>query len=98
MRPTILIGLLLLTGCDFIGGGETVISGDDNLVVDDAVVDRVAARLARLESTPEVTDDDLGAIFATIRRRAVDGDLDASLVLLKIAAIQRQPADSENGD
>ena len=83
--------IALLAGCDFIGGGETVVRGNDNVVVRDALIDRIAAQLASFETTPEVTDDDLQAMFTTIRQRALDGDLEASLVMLKLAGIQRQP-------
>ena len=92
------IGLLLvvlLVGCDFIGGGEIVVSGEGNVVVTDDVVDRVAAQLADFPTTPTVTDDDLQTMYATIRQSALDGDLKASLVMLKIAAIQRMPEDPE---
>ena len=95
MRYVIFLTLTLLTGCDFIGGGDTVVRGNDNIVVTDEVVDRVAAQLAKFESTPVISDDDLKAMFASIRQSALDGDLEASLVMLKIAAIQREPEDSD---
>lgn len=92
------IGLLFvvsLAGCDFIGGGETVVSGEGNIVVTDEVVDRVAAQLADFPTTPTVTDEDLQTLFTSIRQSALDGDLKASLVMLKIAAIQRTPEDTD---
>lgn len=97
--PIRLAGLLLaaatLPGCDFISGGETVISGSDNLFVEDDTNDRIAAYLAGFDTTPPVTDDELRGLYARIRRRALDdGDPDAALVLLRIAAIQR----GENDD
>lgn len=95
MRLTTIALLTILTGCGFIGGGETVISGDDNLVVSDPVIDRVAAHLAGLEATPEVTDEDLAVMYATIRQGATAGDLDAVLVVLKIAALQREPDEAD---
>ncbi len=93
-----LIGLLFvvfLVGCDFIGGGETVVSGEGNIVVTDDVVDRVAVQLAEFPTTPTVTDEDLQTLFTSIRQSALNGDLKASMVILKIAAIQRTPEDPE---
>jgi hypothetical protein len=96
MRISIgLLFVVFLVGCDFIGGGETVVSGEGNIVVTDNVVDRVAAQLAEFPTTATVTDEDLQTIYASVRRSALDGDLKASLVMLKIAAIQRTPEDEE---
>ena len=96
MRETFLVFLLLvLAGCDAIGGGETVIQGNDNIVVTDDVVDRVAGQLAAFETTPTVTDEELAAVYSAIHRSALEGDLKASLVLLRIAAIQRRPEEPE---
>jgi hypothetical protein len=92
--PTLAATLLLalvLAGCGNIGGGETIVQGNDNLMVLDEAIDRVAAALAGFEATPDVTDADLQAVYGKIRERALDGDLDSSLVLLKVAAIQRTP-------
>lgn len=86
---------LLLTGCGNVGGGETVVHGNDNTIVQDRAIDRVAAALAEFDSTPEVTDADIRAVYETVRGRALEGDLDAALVLLKVAAIQRTPPDSD---
>ncbi len=92
MRNSIvLLVLVALAGCDFIGGGDTVVRGNDNVVVTDEVVDRVAARLAKFATTPVVTDDELKALYASIRQSALGGDLKAALVMLKIASIQREP-------
>ena len=96
MRYSILVlCLVVLVGCDFIGGADTIVKGNDNVVVADGIVDRVAAELAGFDTTPTVTDEDLTAMFTTIRQSALEGDLSASLVMLKIASIQRQPEDVE---
>ena len=87
------VGLLLVAGCDFIGGGDTIVRGDGNLVVKDEVGQRVASALARFDSTPAVTDEDIEAVFAVIRERALAGELEASLVLLKVAEKQREAAE-----
>lgn len=96
MRMAYIVVLaLLLAGCDFVGGGETVLQGNGNLVVGDELVDRIAASLADFETTPEIGDDDLESIFTIIRQQALEGDLDAALVMLKLAGIQRQPEEPE---
>ena len=96
MRATLFLTLpLVLTGCDNIGGGETVVKGNDNLIVLDQAIDRIAAALASFETTPEVTDADIAAVYAKVRQDALEGDLDAALVLLKVAAIQRVPEDRD---
>ena len=91
----VLFIVTLLAACDFIGGGETVVRGNNNLVTADHVIDRVAAHLAGYDTTPAVTDDELQAMFTTIRQAALEGDLRASLVVLKVASIQRQPEEPD---
>lgn len=86
---------LVLAGCDNVGGGETVVHGNDNTIVQGRAIDRVAAALARFEATPDVTDADIRAIYEKVHESALEGDLDAALVLLGVAAIQRTPPDSE---
>ncbi|HXK24779.1 MAG TPA: hypothetical protein VMS55_19060 [Myxococcota bacterium] len=71
----------LVTG---IGNGGNVIGAD--------VLDRVAHELARQPAIPLVGDDELRVAFAAIRDRARSGDPDAALVLLRVAAIQREAA------
>ena len=90
---TTILGLtLVLSGCGNISGSETIVKGNDNLLVQDQTIDRVAAALAEFKSTPEVTDADIAAVYEEVRRDALEGDLDAALVMLKVAAIQRAPA------
>jgi hypothetical protein len=84
-----------LAGCDSIGGGDIVVKGHDNAVVAGGAVDRVAVALADFESTPQVTDEDLQALYEKIREAALAGDMDAMLVVLKVATIQRRPVEPE---
>jgi len=84
---------LALTGCGNIGGGEIVVTGEDNVIVQDQAIDRIAAALASFDTTPAVTDADIAAVYAEIHQNALAGDLDAGLVLLKVAAIQRTPSE-----
>lgn len=50
----------------------------------------------RLVAMPAVTDEELLEVYASIRQRARDGDLQAALVVLKVAALQRR-ADGADG-
>jgi hypothetical protein len=81
-----------LLGC----GGETVISGfgnSGNLIGEGGVLERVAGELAQLEALPKVADDELLAAWSAIRERARAGDPEATLVLLRVAAHQREDAE-----
>lgn len=84
------VALTWLTGCDFINSGDAVVSGNDNVLVRDDVVDRVAERLVGFDTTSAVTDEELLEVYASIRQRAREGDLQAALVVLKVAALQRR--------
>lgn len=59
------------------------------------MVDRVAVALADFEATPQVTDEELQALYENIREAALAGDMDATLVVLKVATIQRRPVEPE---
>jgi signal recognition particle GTPase len=94
--PTVVLTLAVaLAGCDSIGGGDIVVKGHDNVVVARGAVDRVAVELADFESTPRVTDEDIQALYEQIREAALAGDMDAMLVMLKVATIQRRPVEPE---
>ena len=93
----IIFGLIagLLAGCDFVGGAETLVRGSNNLIAADGSATAVADALARLDGTPEVTDAELTRIYDSIRGRALEGDLPSAHVLLRLAAIQREPEPEE---
>lgn len=96
MRWLILCAALtMLLGCDFIGGGETVVKGNDNLVVADPTRNLIARTLSRLEAIPEVTDAELQQMYGVIRDKAMEGDFDAMLVVLRLAEFQRAPEEEE---
>jgi hypothetical protein len=92
MRKLIFLALVALAGCEFVGGAETLVRGENNRVFMDPTIDELAERLAELETTPEVTDVELAAIYEQIKGQALAGDLRASLVVLNVAAGQRQVA------
>jgi hypothetical protein len=61
-----------------------------NRVYADPVRDELAELLVSTRSAPDVTDEALREIHEAIRRRAAAGDLDAALVVLQVAALQRE--------
>ncbi len=95
VRMVVATLVAVLAGCDSIGGGDIIVKGHDNVVMARGAVDRVAVALADFESTPRVTDEDLQALYERVREAALAGDMDATLVILKVAAIQRTPAEPE---
>lgn len=61
-----------------------------NRVYADPTRDELAELLVSTRSAPAVSDDTLREIHDAIRRRASAGDLDAALVVLQVAALQRE--------
>lgn len=90
-----LLSVMALAGCGIGGGRDNVVNGDHNLLVSDDTVDRLAARLAELASTPRVSDDELAALYRTVREGAAAGDLRAALVILEVARQQRQADETQ---
>lgn len=82
---------LALASC----GGEIVGIGNSSNVIAADVLDRVAQELAGAPAIPAVSDEDLRAAFAAIRERALGGDPEAALVLLRVAAYQREESEDE---
>jgi hypothetical protein len=73
-------------------GGESLIRGmgnSANRIYVDPVTDDVAEAIAESLAVPRVTDAELQAAFAAIRERARAGDLRSSLVLFRVADMQR---------
>ena len=95
MKRSVLFVLaaLFVASCGNIGGGETLIKGDDNVIVQGDSTERLAAVLASFEATPYVTDEDLAAVYEMVHAGALAGDLDSALVLLEVAKIQRTPVE-----
>ena len=87
-----LLSVSFASGCT--GGGDTVISGlgnSDNHIGTAAIWESLADELADFEGTPSVSNEDLKGIFDVIRRHALEGELEAALVLLKLAQEQHEP-------
>lgn len=61
-----------------------------NRVYADPTRDELAELLVSTESAPGLTDEALRGVYEAIRRRAEAGELDAALVVLQVAALQRE--------
>lgn len=71
----------------------TAVSGFNNVnnrVYADPTREELAELLVSTRSAPEVSDEALRAIHEAISRRAAAGELDAALVVLQVAALQRE--------
>ena len=71
----------------------TAVSGFNNVnnrVYADPTRDELAELLVSTKSAPDVSDEALRAIHEAISRRASAGDLDAALVVLQVATLQRK--------
>ena len=61
-----------------------------NRVYADPTRDELAELLASTRSAPSIPDEALRTIYEAINRRAEAGELDAALVVLQVAALQRE--------
>ena len=97
LRTAAMLAALFLAVPGCTGGGETVVSGFGNggNIIRTDELERVAEELASQPAIPAVSDDDLRAAFAAIREHALAGDPDAALVLLRVAARQREAGEKE---
>ena len=90
MRALASLGAAVGLGCT--GGGESVISGmgnSGNHIGTAALWASLAEQLAEHEATPRVGDEDVQRVFAAVRQRALEGDVEAALVVLRLAEEQR---------
>lgn len=72
------------------GNGVSGFANTNNRIYTDPVRDELAELLVATKSAPEISDETLRAIHEAIGRRAAAGELDAALVVLKVAALQRE--------
>jgi len=87
----VVVGLGVVVGCT--GGGDTVISGlgnSGNYIGKAALWNLLADQFAQHPATPAVTDEEIEQIYGVIRENALEGDLNAALVLLTLAEEQRE--------
>lgn len=90
------IGVLVLAGLAVVTascGRSTVvgIGNSANRIVENGLLEEVAAALVRQPSIPPVTDEQLVEVFDAIVARADDGDPEAALIVFLVAEEQRKP-------
>ena len=61
-----------------------------NRVYADPTREELAELLVSTGTAPDLSGDTLREIYEAVERRAAAGDLDAALVLLQVAALQRE--------
>ena len=77
----------MATSTSGIGG----FANTNNRIYADPTRDELAELLVSTRSAPHVSDEALRTIHEAISRRAAAGELDAALVVLQVAALQREP-------
>ena len=93
------IGFLISVGCT--GGGETVISGlgnSGNYIGKDDEIAMLANALASQTVVPRVSDEEIIKLYTNVQEKAREGDFKASVVILRLAAYQRQKEAEEAED
>ena len=71
------------------GSGVSGFANTNNRIYADSTRDELAELLVSTKAAPEVSDEAIRAIHEAISQRAAAGDLDAALVVLQVAALQR---------
>ena len=83
--------LITLSGCT--GGGDNVVSGfgnSGNFFGVDAATEMLARALSKNPNLPEVSDEDLSRVYGVIREAAFAGDIRSSVVIYRLASLQRE--------
>jgi hypothetical protein len=79
-------------------GGNIIIMGagnSGNRFDTPSASDELADLLAQWPGITPVTEEELAATFEALRRRAMEGDPEAALVLIKVAREQQRQAQQE---
>jgi len=74
------------------------VRGSHNFIGKDDAPELVARDLSQLQAVPQVTDEELAALYDNIRTRALAGELDAMRVMLRLAALQRSDEEETADD
>jgi hypothetical protein len=72
------------------GSGVSGFANTNTRIYTDPTRDELAELLVSTKSAPEISDDALRTIHDAISRRAAAGELDAALVIVRVAALQRE--------
>lgn len=92
----IAVGIFTSAGCT--GGGETVISGlgnSGNYIGKDDEIAMLANALAAQTIIPRVSDEEIIELYGNVQQKAKDGDIKASIVVLRLATYQRKKEEEE---
>ena len=93
------VGFLTIASCT--GGGETVISGlgnSGNYIGKDNEIAMLATALAAQTAVPRVSDQEIVKLYTNVQESARDGDVSASIVILRLAAYQRKMEEEAEED
>lgn len=84
----VVLGIVCLP---FVGGGSLIrgMGNGANRIYLGGIGDEVADAMGTSSAVSEVSDDDLRATYLAIRERALSGEIEAALVLFRVAEIQR---------
>jgi hypothetical protein len=87
--------LALMVGAACAGGGDTVVSGIGNSgnLINSPLSEQVARILVKSNQAPRIGDEELRTVFGAIRQRALDGELEAAMVLFRVASLQHEQND-----
>jgi len=89
------LALCIASAC---GGGRTAVVGLGNsgnrIFEESETSEELAEALAENAATPRISDETLAEIFQAILRKARAGDPESALVVLRVAAQQREAEDS----
>ena len=75
----------------FVGSGGLIrgMGNGANRIYLGGIANEVAEAIGKSAAVSEVSDDDLSATYLAIRKRALSGEIDAAMVLFRVAEIQR---------
>jgi len=79
-------------------GGDSLIRGmgnGANHIYSNRIADEEAEAIATSSVVPEITDAELRATYLAIKDRAGSGDLEAAMVVFRVAQIQRGDEDRQ---
>lgn len=91
------IGILVLgiVCLPFVGGGSLIrgMGNGANRIYLGGVGAELAESIGASPAISKVSDEDLQAAYLAIRQRAMSGEIDAAMVLFRVAEIQRRQTD-----
>ena len=93
------LSLISLSWIKGLFGGESLIKGignSGNHFHFDPISNKLPALIAESKNAPTITDEQLAETFEAVLARARQGDLEAAIVVFKVAEIQQQKNQHES--